>query len=100
MKNTTKGFLNAISSIILGISLCWTILIVCLDGKGAIVYGPVTNFEVSQSGFGMYVKYLMASFLVIFAITMLIQFVSYMMESVADYRDEEGSRLNREVELH
>ena len=93
MKNTTKGLLNAISTLLLGISLCWTILIVCLDGPGAIVYGPVTNFEVSQSGFGMYVKYLMASFLVVFAITMLIQFVSYLMESVADYRDEPGSRL-------
>lgn len=100
MKNTTKGFLNAISTILLGITLCWTILIVCLDGKGSIVYGPVVNFEVSQSGFGMYVKYLMASFLVIFAITMLIQFVSYLMESVADYRDEDGTRLNREVEMH
>ncbi|NKB51879.1 MAG: TRAP transporter small permease subunit [Rhizobiaceae bacterium] len=100
LQNKTKGFLNAISTILLGITLCWTIIIVCLDGKGSIVYGPVVNFEVSQSGFGMYVKYLMASFLVIFAITMLIQFVSYMMESVADYRDEPGTRLNREVAAH
>ncbi|MEP1209609.1 MAG: TRAP transporter small permease subunit [Rhizobiaceae bacterium] len=100
LQNKTKGFLNAISSILLGITLCWTILIVCLDGKGSIVYGPVVNFEVSQSGFGMYVKYLMASFLVIFAITMLIQFVSYLMESVADYREEPGTRLNREVAAH
>ena len=93
MKNKTKGFLNAVSTLLLGISLCWTILVVCLSGKGSIVYGPVTNFEVSQSGFGMYVKYLMAAFLVVFAITMLIQFVSYLMESVADYREEEGTRL-------
>jgi TRAP-type mannitol/chloroaromatic compound transport system permease small subunit len=100
MKNKTKGFLNAISSILLGITLCWTIIIVCLNGKGAIVYGPVVNFEVSQSGFGMYVKYLMASFLVIFAVTMLIQFVSYVMESVADYREQPGTRLNREAVPH
>lgn len=100
MKNKTKGLLNALSSILLGITLCWTIIIVCLDGKGAIVYGPVTNFEVSQSGFGMYVKYLMAVFLVVFAITMLIQFVSYVMESVADYREEDGTRLDREVVAH
>ena len=100
LKNKTKGFLNAVSSILLGITLCWTILIVCLDGKGSIVYGPVVNFEVSQSGFGMYVKYVMASFLVVFAITMLIQFVSYLMESVADYREEPGTRLNREVAAH
>ena len=100
LKNKTKGFLNALGSLLLGITLCWTIIIVCLDGKGSIVYGPVVNFEVSQSGFGMYVKYLMASFLVVFAITMLIQFVSYLMESVADYREEPGTRLNREVAAH
>jgi len=100
MKNKTKGFLNAVSSLLLGITLCWTILVVCLNGKGSIVYGPVVNFEVSQSGFGMYVKYLMAAFLVVFAITMLIQFVSYLMESVADYREEDGTRLNREVAAH
>ena len=40
----------------------------------------------------MYVKYLMAAFLVIFAITMLIQFVSYLFEAYADYRDEPGHR--------
>lgn len=95
MKNTTKGFFNAVSTILLGITLCWTILIVCLEGPGSIVYGPVVNFEVSQSGFGMYVKYLMASFLVVFAVTMLIQFVSYLMESVADYRDEPGTRIGK-----
>ncbi|MGI9364039.1 MAG: TRAP transporter small permease subunit [Rhizobiaceae bacterium] len=100
LENKTKGLLNAISSILLGIALCWTIIVFCLNGKGAIVYGSVTNFEVSQSGFGMYVKYLMASFLVVFAITMLIQFVSYIMESVADYREEEGTRLNREIVSH
>ena len=65
-----------------------------------LVYGPVVNFEVSQSGYGMYVKYLLAAFLVVFAVTMLIQFVSYLMESVADYRDEPGSRLEREVRAH
>ena len=93
MKGTTKGLVNAVCTILFGIALCWTILIVCLDGKGAPVYGSVVNFEVSQSGYGMYVKYLLALFLVIFAITMLVQFVSYLMESVADYREEPGSRL-------
>lgn len=100
MENTKKGFVNAIGSIFLGMTVCWAIIILGLGGKRAIVYGSVTNFEVSQSGFGMYVKYLMASFLAVFAVTMLIQFVSYLMESVADYRDEPGTRLNREVAEH
>ena len=93
LKNRTKGFLNALSSILLGISLCWAILVICLGTSNAIVYAPVSNFEVSQSGFGMYVKYLMASFLVVFAVTMLIQFVAYILESVADWREEPGTRL-------
>ena len=100
MKGTTKGFINAFCSIAFGIVLCWTILIVCLDGQGSPVYGSIANFEVSQSGYGMYVKYLLASFLVVFAVTMLIQFVSYLMESVADFRDEPGTRLNREAVAH
>ncbi len=100
MQNRTKAFVNAWGSLLLGMTLCWAIIIVSLGGKNAIVYGTVTNFEVSQSGFGMYVKYLMASFLVIFAITMLIQFVSYLLEAVADLREEPGSKLDRAETVH
>ena len=51
------------------------------------------NFEVSQTGTaGMYIKYQMAVFLLIFAITMQIQFVSYFFEAVADMRKEGGKR--------
>ena len=44
------------------------------------------NFEISQSGFGMYVKYLMAALLVIFALSMAAQFTAYFLESVAVLR--------------
>ena len=50
------------------------------------------NFEVSQSGFGMYIKYWMAGYLAVFAISMQIQFVSYLMESSADWRGDPGGR--------
>ncbi len=95
MRNRTKGGVNTIGTLFLGMVLCWTILIIGFGGSSAIVYGSVTNFEVSQSGFGLYVKYLMAAFLAVFAVTMLVQFVSYLMESVADYREEPGTRLDR-----
>ena len=58
-----KGLINAIGSILLGMSMCWVILIVGMDSKAAVINSPVMNFEVSQSGFGMYTKYLMAGFL-------------------------------------
>jgi len=94
-KARTKGWINAIGSVVLGMSLCWTILIVGLGSRSSIVYAPIRSFETSQSGYGMYVKYLMAGFLAVFAVTMLIQFVSYLMSAVADIRDEPG-RVERE----
>jgi hypothetical protein len=36
-----------------------------------------------MSGYGMYVKYLMAGFLAIYALTMLIQFVSYFLSNTS-----------------
>ena len=42
------------------------------------------NFETSMSGFGMYIKYLMAAFLLVFALSMLLQFTSYLFNSMAD----------------
>ena len=95
MRNRNKGRVNTLGTVLLGMGLCWTILIIGLGGASAIIYGAVANFEVSQSGFGLYVKYMMAAFLGVFAITMLVQFVSYFMESVAAWRDEPGTRLNR-----
>ncbi len=54
-----------------------------MAGKGASINSPLLSFEISQSGFGMYVKYLMAGFLVVFAVSMAIQFVSTILGGVA-----------------
>jgi hypothetical protein len=40
----------------------------------------------------MYVKYLLAGYLAIFAITMAIQFAAYVLEGVADYRGDPGKQ--------
>lgn len=92
-KDKTKGMVNAIGSIVLGMSLCWTILLNGMSGKFSIINSPIMNFEVTQAGFGMYVKYMMAGFLAVFAISMMIQFISYLMDAVADYRGEPGKRV-------
>lgn len=90
--NKTRGFVNAMGSILLGITTCWVILAVGLGGKQAIINAPVVNFEITQSGsVGMFVKYQMAAFLAIFAVTMMIQFVSYFFEAIADYREQPGA---------
>ncbi len=92
MKQRGKGFVNAFGALAFGITLCWTIIIIGLGGKASIIYGPLANYEVSQSGFGMYTKYLMAGFLGVFAITMLLQFLAQFLESCADYRQLPGKR--------
>jgi TRAP-type mannitol/chloroaromatic compound transport system permease small subunit len=90
--NKRKALVNAFGSIFLGLTMSWTIMIVGMGHKMSIINMPVVNFEVSQSGYGMYVKYLMAGFLGVFAVTMAVQFVSYFLDSVADYRGEPGKR--------
>ena len=88
----TKGVVNTVGSLVLGLPLCWVILVVGLGQSTAIITSPLLRLEVSQSGFGMYVKYLLAAYLAVFAITMMIQFAAYMLEGVADYRGDPGKR--------
>lgn len=88
-----KGALNAVGTILLGILTIWTVMAIAMNGKTAIVNAPVVNLEITQTGAsGMFIKYQMAAFLAIFTITMIIQFVSYLFEAVADWRDEPGKR--------
>jgi TRAP-type mannitol/chloroaromatic compound transport system permease small subunit len=89
----TKGFINALGSVVLGISLCSVIIFFGMEGKSTIINGPLLIFETTQTGFGMYVKYWMAGFLGIFAVTMLIQFAGYFLEGVADYHGVPGKRV-------
>ena len=90
MGPSTKGMINAWGSVLLGISLCWVILIMGMGARTSIINAPMLSFEVTQSGVGMYVKYMMAAFLGVFAVSMMMQFCAYLLESVADWRDEPG----------
>ena len=81
-----KAWTNALGSMLLGVPLCWIILTMGMWTKGSSLASPLLNFEISQSGFGMYVKYLMAGLLVIFALSMTAQFTAYFLESVAVLR--------------
>ncbi|MCI2400002.1 TRAP transporter small permease subunit [Aliiroseovarius subalbicans] len=90
---STRGFVNAVGSILLGMTTCWVIIGIGFNGSRSIINSPIANFEVSQTGtVGMFIKYQMAAFLGLFAITMLIQFVSYFFDAVADKREEPGHR--------
>lgn len=71
-----KAMVNSGGALLLGLPLVWTILIEGLSSRGASISSPLLSFEISQSGYGMYVKYLMAGFLLIFAVSMALQFIS------------------------
>ena len=81
-----KAWTNAVGSMLMGLPLCWIILTMGLWTKGSSLASPILNFEISQSGFGMYVKYLMAALLVVFALSMAAQFTACFLESVAVLR--------------
>lgn len=88
-----KGRANAVGAICFGIVSCWVIIAIGFASKTSVINSPISSFEISQTGTsGMYIKYQMAAFLGVFAVTMLIQFVSQLFESVADMRDEPGRR--------
>ncbi len=91
-RRPTKGVVNAVGALVLGIVFCWVILSLGMAGRSSIIMAPILSFEVTQTGFGMYVKYLMAGFLAAFAVTMLIQFCAMLLDAVADVRGEPGHK--------
>ena len=80
----SKCIINIFGSLLLGIPLCWNILIQGMASKGSIINSPLLSFEISQSGFGMYTKYLMAGYLIIFAVSMGVQFVSFILQNLSN----------------
>ncbi len=77
-----KAWCNTIGSVGLGLPVCWVILTMGLATKNSVITGPLLIFEITQSGFGMYVKYLMAGFLLIYALSMMVQFMSSFLNNV------------------
>ena len=86
----TKAWFDSIGCALLGIPLCWVILMHGMGGRGNSINSPLLSFEVSQSGYGMYVKYLMAAFLIVYAVSMLVQFVSYLLFNISQLTDSES----------
>jgi TRAP-type mannitol/chloroaromatic compound transport system permease small subunit len=77
-----KAWTNSIGSLVLGIPLCLLVIFLGLSSKASIINGPVLSFEITQQGSnGLYLLYLMAIYLAVFAVSMLIQFTSYFMGS-------------------
>ena len=85
-----KAWFDSFGCALLGIPLCWVILMQGMGGRGNSINSPLLSFEVSQSGYGMYVKYLMAAFLIVYAVSMLVQFVSYLLFNISQLSDSKN----------
>ncbi|MEM1345886.1 MAG: TRAP transporter small permease subunit [Pseudomonadota bacterium] len=92
LSSRTQGALNSFGCLVMGILFCWVVLYLGMATKSSVINAPLQSLEVTQAGFGMYVKYLMAGFLAIFGVSMMIQFSAYLLESVADWRGDPGGR--------
>ncbi len=86
----SKAWTNTIGTLMLGLPLGWVILAIGMRNKTSCINSPLYSFEISQSGYGLYVKYIMVGFLVVYAVSMVVQFSSYLLEKVADLRHEPG----------
>ncbi|MEH6442979.1 MAG: hypothetical protein V7784_03695 [Oceanospirillaceae bacterium] len=84
----TKAWSNTFGLLFLGIPLCWVILTMGMWGKGHSINSPLLSFEISQSGYGLYIKYMMVGYLVIFSLSMMVQFCSYLLSNIAELRNE------------
>ncbi|WP_144407620.1 TRAP transporter small permease subunit [Gynuella sunshinyii] len=80
----TKAWTNILGILFLGLPLCWIILSTGMWEKTSSIISPLVNYEITQSNYGLYVKYLMVFYLIIFAVTMIIQFCSYFLTNIAD----------------
>ncbi len=86
-----KAWVNALGAIFLGAPVCWIVLTMGLANNLSVISGPLLSFEISQSSFGMYVKYLLAAYLLIFASTMLLEFMSVLLKSAGILLREPGA---------
>ena len=86
-----RAWVNAIGAAIMGAPMCWIVMTMGLANKFSIVSGPLLSFEVTQAGFGLYVKYMLAGYLLVFAITMLLEFMAAFLSNAGVLLEERGA---------
>ena len=83
-----KALTNIFGSFLLGMPLCWVILTNGMWFRTSPLNMSLLNFEVTQQGFGMYVKYIMSTFLIVFAISMIFQFSSLILSEMKKFNSK------------
>ncbi|MXW91976.1 MAG: TRAP transporter small permease subunit [Rhodospirillaceae bacterium] len=83
-----RAWVNAVGAAILGAPVCWIVMTMGLANKFSVVSGPLLSFEVTQAGFGLYVKYMLAGYLLVFAVTMLLEFMASLLSNAGVLLEE------------
>ena len=92
MTSRGKAKVNTVGTLVCGIALMWVVLWYGFAGSASAMVGPMIRYEATQAALGLQVKWLMAGFLAMFAVSMLIQFSSYLLDAVADLKGDPGGR--------
>ena len=83
-----RAWVNAVGAAILGAPVCWIVMTMGLANKFSVISGPLLSFEVTQAGFGLYVKYMLAGYLLVFAVTMLLEFMASLLSNAGVLLEE------------
>ncbi len=88
MSERARALVNGVGAAVLGMPLCWVILVYGAATSASPIVGPFLRFEQGQQSFGLMTKYLLAVYLGVFAVTMLLQFAAVMLKSAGIWRGE------------
>lgn len=82
LSQAQKSLVNFWGALLLGLPLAWITLIIGTWDQSRIINSPILRYEIGQQSVGgLYIKYLMAGFLLVFAVTLIIEFVALMLAS-------------------
>ncbi|MXY38451.1 MAG: TRAP transporter small permease subunit [Rhodospirillaceae bacterium] len=96
-----RAWVNAVGAAILGAPVCWIVMTMGLANKFSVVSGPLLSFEVTQAGFGLYVKYMLAGYLLVFAVTMLLEFMASLLSNAGVLLEEaDAPKSTGESDVH
>ena len=91
MSERARALVNGVGAAVLGMPLCWVILVYGAATSASPIVGPFLRFEQGQQSFGLMTKYLLAVYLGVFAVTMLLQFAAVILNSAGIWRGERAS---------